>query len=114
MGLEFTMNHELEKRLQQKITSMPKVVEVVKSNTASMQEQAQRLAPVDTGFLKRSIYQKVDQEGTKVVGEVGADAAYDAFQEYGTRFQPGKPHLRPAFYMQENKFKSDMERIAKE
>lgn len=111
MGLTLETNSSLEAFLQKKATSLPKVVEAVQRNTAEMQANAQRKAPVDTGFLKRSIYLKMQQEGTSVVGEVGADASYDPYQEYGTRFMPAHPHLRPAYYEQVDKFRKAMHEV---
>lgn len=108
MGLTLETNRDLEAFLAKKVASLPEVVEVVKRNTAEMQANAQRKAPVDTGFLKRSIYIKMQQEGTKVVGEVGASAEYDPYQEYGTRYMPAHPHLRPAYYDQVAKFRKGM------
>jgi len=116
MGLTLETSRSLEKFLQDKVTSLPKVVEAVKRNTAEMQANAQRKAPVDTGTLKRSIYQKVDQEGTRVVGEVGSSGAgseYEPYQEYGTRFMSAHPHIRPAYYEQTAKFRKDMYEVTK-
>ncbi|WP_125606730.1 HK97-gp10 family putative phage morphogenesis protein [Lapidilactobacillus bayanensis] len=113
MGLTLEFNRELDEMLQRKVSMLPKVEDVVKANIAELQEGAQRRAPVDTGTLKRSIYQKTGQEGTSIVGEVGAEADYDPYQEYGTRYQPGKPHLRPAYYEQVPKFRKAMYEVAK-
>ena len=59
---------------------------------ADMEDMAKSLAPVDTGALRDSIYHRA-------VGfflEFGNDVEYGMFQEFGTRFQPGTPHIRPA------------------
>ena len=111
MGLTLKTSRGMEDFLAKKVASLPDVIGVVQRNTAEMQANAQRKAPVDTGFLKRSIYLKMQQEGTSVVGEVGADASYDPYQEYGTRFMPAQPHLRPAYYEQVDKFRKDMHEV---
>lgn len=116
MGLTLETSKDLEKFLQDKITSLPKVVEVVRKNTAEMQTNTQKKAPVDTGTLKRSIQMNMKPEGTSITGEVGsigAGSEYEPYQEYGTRYQPGKPHIRPAYYEQRDKFRKDMHEVVK-
>lgn len=85
------------------------VSKIIKVNGAEMQRKAMRAAPVDTGFLKRSITLDVNALQAKVTSE----AEYAAYQEYGTRFQNGTPHIRPAFYDQKPIFLKDMEKLAK-
>lgn len=53
---------------------------------------AKSLAPVDTGALRDSIYARAS--GLEL--EFGNDVEYGAYQEFGTRFQPGTAHIRPA------------------
>lgn len=84
------------------------VSKIIKVNGAEMQRKAMRAAPVDTGFLKRSITLDVNALQAKVTSE----AEYAAYQEYGTRFQSGTPHIRPAFYDQKPIFLKDMEKLA--
>ncbi len=52
---------------------------------------AQRKAPVDTGFLKSEIagLPKGDEY------HIHSAASYSGYQEYGTRYQPGTPFMRP-------------------
>lgn len=87
------------------------VITVVKRNGARMQNLAMQKAPVDTGFLKRHIHLNFTVTLTDFVAVVSGDASYDSYQEYGTRFQPGTPHLRPALYETEDTFVSEMERL---
>lgn len=47
--------------------------------------RAKDLAPVDEGFLKSMIYHKVTEEGSKINIEVGCNADYAAYVEFGTR-----------------------------
>jgi HK97 gp10 family phage protein len=53
---------------------------------------AKGFAPVDTGFLRESIYTWVD--GNSLVLESNAD--YASFVEYGTYKEEAQPFLRPA------------------
>jgi len=74
-------------------------------------DEAQRLAPVDTGLLRDSIqvtddldarlYGKVNGGGFSVyVGPVGStedgDVFYARFIEFGTVLRPAEPFMRPA------------------
>jgi HK97 gp10 family phage protein len=58
----------------------------------SVQAEARRLVPVRTGYLRSTIYARV-QEWT---AEVGAEAAYAANVEFGTRYAMAQPFLQPA------------------
>jgi HK97 gp10 family phage protein len=85
------------------------VKNVVKLNGSEMQRGAQRYAPVDTGNLKRFISYNYEDDG--LTAKVTSEAAYAAYQEYGTRFQPGTPHIRPSYFDQRKKFIDDMRRL---
>lgn len=89
------------------------VIKVVKEHGANMHQLAQQYAPVDTGFLKRHI--KLDNKFHEMtyLAVVSGNAEYDPYQEYGTRYQPGTPHLRPALYNTEDKFIEDMDRLVR-
>lgn len=79
------------------------------NNTEEMKNLAVSKAPEDTGFLKSQITTSyAPLEGTVIDG-----ANYAGYQEYGTRFQSGTPHMRPAFEVQSKKFESDVKRIMK-
>ncbi len=60
--------------------------------STQVQQEAQRLVPVRTGYLQSTIYTKSQQWQI----EVGADAAYAAAVEFGTRNQQAQPYLQPA------------------
>jgi len=57
--------------------------------------EAQRIVPVRTGTLQRSIYHKKIAELTH---EIGAAVFYAIFVCYGTSRQRAQPFLRPAIY----------------
>ena len=59
---------------------------------ADVKAQAMRLVPVRTGYLRSTIYAKVQEW----VVEVGADAAYALFVELGTKYMQAHPYLYPA------------------
>lgn len=57
-----------------------------------IQNYARLLAPVDTGRLRSSIFAR---RGDGYV-EVGSSVNYAVYVEFGTRFSPAQPYLRPA------------------
>ena len=60
----------------------------------NVESYAFRLAPIDTGAMRRSI--RVDSlPGSR---QIGAAVDYSAFVEQGTRHMPAQPFLRPALY----------------
>lgn len=83
---------------------------VVRNNAEKLKSKAQAKAPEDTGFLKTQI--KTSYPG-ELEAHIDDEAAYAGYQEYGTRFQPGKPHLRPALREIEPTFKQDMTDVMK-
>lgn len=112
MKVKLIGSNELIAYLNKKQTCETQVKMAVKSNTAEMQANAQRNAPVDTGFLKRAITQEITDGG--MTGKVESTAEYAPYQEYGTRYQSGTPHIRPAFHQQKDKFIDDLKEIAKD
>jgi len=63
---------------------------------ALLESGSKREAPVDTGALRASIGSEIVRgPGSEIIGKVGSALEYAPYQEYGTRFQPGKPFLRP-------------------
>lgn len=66
-------------------------LQVVKNMGDKGKSVSKRLAPFDTRFLKKSI--TTSYQGMEA--HITSGAGYAGFQEYGTRFQPGKAHIRP-------------------
>lgn len=60
-------------------------------------QEARRLCPVDTGYLRSTIYGRVVADPTGWRAVVGASADYAGFVEYGTSRQIAQPFLRPAY-----------------
>jgi HK97 gp10 family phage protein len=59
---------------------------------ADVEALAKHLVPVKTGFLRGSIYARVQEW----VAEVGAEATYACMVEFGTRYMRARPYLFPA------------------
>ena len=100
--------HELRMKLE-KNAELGEVKWIVRRNGAELQARAQRKAPVDTGTLKRSIGLEIRDGG--LTAESEATAEYAPYVEWGTRFMKAQPFMRPAFNIQKEKFKQDMEKI---
>ena len=100
----------LQRALKEKATA-DDVKKVVKLNTTEMQRNAERLVPVDTGYLKRSIVMTL--LNTDMTGSVKPYANYASYVEYGTRNMDAQPYMRPAFTQQKIKFISDLNRLMK-
>jgi HK97 gp10 family phage protein len=109
--VEFRGLDQLRGKLKSNAT-MDDVKDVVKLNTSEMQKAAQKVAPKDTRYLMRNIRQDSSIDGG-FTGKVESAAEYAAYQEYGTRYQPGKPHIRPSFHKQKKKFIDDMKRLTR-
>jgi HK97 gp10 family phage protein len=59
---------------------------------ANVKASAQKLVPVRTGYLQSTIYAKISEW----VAEIGADATYALFVEFGTKYMQAQPYLYPA------------------
>ena len=90
--------------------AMEQSSQVIRNNTERLKASAKAKAPVDTGFLKNHI---TSSYPNRLEGHVKSEAAYSGYQEYGTRFQTGTPHIRPALQEIEPQFKQDMNNVFK-
>jgi len=130
MVLEIEGLEELLKALAKYPKQSDKMLkEALVPGLAMIASDAKKRAPVDTGRLMSSIGAKADhvyrgkpapgiletkKVGSEIVGRVGSAVVYAAYQEYGTRYQPGKPYLRPALKATKDKVVKEIEkRIAK-
>ena len=84
---------------------------VVTLNASELQRNAQKHAPVDTGFMRRSIGIEYDDFG--LTARVTARAEYAPYVEYGTRYMNAQPFMRPAFKSQEKRFIDDLNKLMK-
>ncbi|WP_429971282.1 HK97-gp10 family putative phage morphogenesis protein [Fructilactobacillus sp. Tb1] len=110
MSVKYTGLNELKIGLKKR-TDLTAVAKLVKSSGASMQENAQKFAPVRTGALRRDIHLNYFDNG--MTTKVSSDISYAPYQEFGTRFMAGTPHVRPAFNIQKSIFISELEKLMK-
>lgn len=109
-SMSFKGVDQLVKHLD-KAASLKDVQHVVKSNGANLTKKMQQLAPLDTGYLKRSIKMSLTDGGFSA--EVGPYANYASYLEYGTRKMTKKPFIKPSFNIQKEVFIRDLERLMK-
>lgn len=88
---------ELQKALQKFPQEWKRTTsEALGPGLALLESGSKKEAPVDTGALRASIGSEIVRgSGSEIIGKVGSSLEYAPYQEYGTRFQPGKPFLRP-------------------
>jgi HK97 gp10 family phage protein len=111
----------------------PALSQIVRKAALDIQAQAQQNAPVDTGFLKNSIYTVTSQDSTygnagtppgdatmlpevaapedETTAYVAVGASYGIYQEMGTRFQPAQPFLGPAVETVSQSFDAIMQKL---
>lgn len=70
------------------------IEQALSDGAVEAQATAQFLAPVDTGRLRASISTR---DAGPLNFEVYTDVNYAVYQEYGTRYQPGKAFMRPSY-----------------
>ena len=68
------------------------VIRFLISWAADVKALAEKLVPVKTGYLRSTIYAKVQEW----IVNVGADATYAYFVEAGTKYMAARPYLYPA------------------
>ncbi|MGB9841628.1 MAG: HK97-gp10 family putative phage morphogenesis protein [Candidatus Bathyarchaeales archaeon] len=97
MAVEITCDvegvEEFQQAMQQFDSGMQRHVHrLLASWAADVKALAKQLAPVRTGHLRSSIYAKIQEW----VAEIGAEATYALFVEFGTRYMQAQPYLYPA------------------
>jgi hypothetical protein len=90
-GLEAS-RRKLEKVIRAEQGSLPLALALIGQQATT---EVQKLAPLDTGRLRRSYSWEVGSENGRSYVEVGTNVVYAPDQEFGTSTQTGKPHLRP-------------------
>ena len=100
MSIEFGMNVEGIEQLQKALDRLPALMHTSVNRAldrvgADIHMDARRMCPVRTGFLRDSIYHKVEDW----VLTVGAKASYAAYVELGTRFIEPRYFLTEAFHL---------------
>jgi len=108
MSFELREMNELIGALKKR-ANLDDVKKAVQINSAEMQNSMMRSAPVDTGYLKRSIELNMSDGG--FTGKVTPTAHYAPYLIYGTRYMYARDFFRPNFYRQRDKFINDMKRL---
>ena len=108
--MQITGIDELSRDIRKRM-NLDAVKNIVKQNGAEMQMKMQRNAPVDTGNLKRSVTGSLSDGGMTFTAQPIAE--YSGYVEYGTRFMNAKPYVRPAYNVQKEIFKRDLDKLVK-
>ena len=88
---------EVEANLEKLVDSLPdKFAKGMKDACHLVEASAVEKVPVDTGYLKGTITNKVTKKGSTIDGWVYATAEYAPFIELGTYKMQAKPFLYPA------------------
>lgn len=86
------------------------VKQAVTKSTLSIETNAKKRAPVDTGNLRSSI----QGEAKGLEGEVTATAEYAPFVEFGTRNMQSQPFMGPAAEEERPKFNQAIKEALRE
>ena len=81
-----TVDHKLATR----------VMDVTRKAGFDLERIAKGKAPVDTGYLRRSIGTSFNWSSAGATVEVGPTAYYGVFVEFGTRRMGAQPYMEPA------------------
>jgi HK97 gp10 family phage protein len=84
-----------------------KVAKQIAKSTLTIESNAKRNAPVDTGRLRSSINSEITRER----GSVGVGVKYASFIEFGTYKMGARPFLFPAWNMERPKLISSLKMI---
>ena len=111
MGADFGELEALATALGETAQVRSKASQVVRKAASDVEAHAKMFAPVSKpngGNLRQSI---ITRSVDDLTSEIISGADYAIFQEYGTRFQPGTAHMRPALERVEPSFIAAMEQI---
>lgn len=113
-SIRITGLDKLQRALRENVT-MEDVKRVVRSNGSQLQRKMQSNADFamgyQTGTTKRSIGLEISDGG--FTASVGPETEYSPYLEYGTRFMGEQPFVKPSLDEQEQKFKSDMQKLVR-
>lgn len=91
----------VDNRIPAIVSAFPGLMEQVVAKTAfDIQETAQNLAPVDTGYLAGTIW--TDNMGLRA--EIKPAAEYAGYVEFGTYKMSAQPYMRPSADIHEPEF----------
>lgn len=82
---------------------------VTKNNGERLKRKAKEEAPFETYFLQEQIVSRY----SPLTAIVHAQASYSAYQEYGTRFMPAQPFMKPSLLWVQPKYQKDMTDVMK-
>jgi len=108
INFKFNGTEQFSRKLKKTVNGQV-VKKVIHADGVKLQETSKRMAPVDTGNLKRMIRNYIEEDGYQ--NRTASEAEYAVSQEKGTRSQSGTPHIKPAFDATKNQFIKDMKGV---
>jgi HK97 gp10 family phage protein len=84
----------------------------IKEATYKVKRAAKDLVPVDTGALKGSIRHKLFSK--EQTGVIYTTLEYAPHQEFGTRYMPAQPFMRPAMNMHRAGIQQSLKKFMRE
>ena len=82
------LKKEIPQAIQEALKKAAKEAAIITKDIAKQE------CPVDTGYLRGSIFYRVNNP---LKYTIGASANYAGYVEFGTRFMHAQPFIRPAF-----------------
>lgn len=112
MGVSIKLEglEELQQALENR-TTMDDVHRIVHAHGASLQQNAQSIAPFDTGTLRRSIGLDIEEGGDTATITAGTN--YAGYVEWGTRFMNAQPYMKPSYEKQKTAFITDLKKLVR-
>lgn len=104
---------ELIRTLEQVPKELEEDVEgVLQAVSQTIEVDAKRKAPIDTGKLRQSIKsERVDNKTYRIRANATGLAPYAPFIEFGTRFMRAQPFLFPAFFSGRKRFINALDKL---
>lgn len=105
---------EIKKALKENVT-MDDVRRVVRYHGAGLQQKMQDKADFKMGYQTGATKLSVGLElkDNRLTAEVGPTTEYSEYLEYGTRKMDAQPFIKPAFDVQSELFKKDMDKLTR-
>lgn len=116
-GIQINGLDKLEVRINTALVNAASVKTVVQHNGDQLNSRMKRQTTqafqrgYTQGDTAGSISTKIDDDG--MTARVGPKTEYAPYVEYGTRFMNAEPFVRPAWEIQKEIFKKELEKVVK-
>lgn len=113
--MSFGVSLEGLSQVKAKLDKLPedvdkKVADLINKTAINIQNNAKRLAPVDTGRLRSSIRIRFYRDNGPAA-DIYTDVEYAAYLEFGTKRMSARPYMTPAWELERAKFEEALRSI---